>query len=78
VPRRRPPLTAREIGAYRCGWRLFAYWDVEHRRGEPTEDWMLQLMSGLDAEIFASMTPSAWWEWFNKGWDDRHYNRGQR
>lgn len=68
--RRRPPATARDIGAYLAGTRLCALW-LDERPGEPTREAIIERLAREDAAIYASMPEARWWAMFDMGWAAR-------
>jgi hypothetical protein len=67
--RRRPPLTAREIGAYFAGRRLARLW-LDNQAESPTRAWVLAHLAAEDAEILAAMSGRRFFAWLDRGWDD--------
>ena len=70
MPRRRPPITAREIGAYLCGRRLYLLWLPLERKPEVAELWFLNNAGEEDVAILLSMKRDVYWRFFHMGWHD--------
>lgn len=70
MPRRRPPLTTREIAAYTAGGRLARYWALHPTAPEPSTAWVIARLAQEDAEVMCSLGARKWWRWFWRGWED--------
>ena len=74
MPRRhRPPASAREIGAYLCGSRLFRTWAAENPDDPicliPSRARLAERLATEDAELMASMDETDWWYYFDRGFE---------
>lgn len=69
----RPPLTAREIGAYLAGARLRRAWAGYCQPGpdwgSPSTEWVTERLAREDAEVMANMKPERWWRYFWAGFE---------
>ncbi|MHB8506285.1 MAG: hypothetical protein ACYDEN_11325, partial [Acidimicrobiales bacterium] len=67
--RRRPPLTARELGAFAAGARLARTYPQAGRHSGGERRWVLEHLAAEDAEVMASMPDATWWSRFYEGWE---------
>jgi hypothetical protein len=68
--RRRPPLSTREIAAYRSGIRLCQLWLSYADRPSPDRRWVMSELAAEDASVLCALGARKWWRWFDRGWDD--------
>lgn len=71
MPRRRPPLTAREIAAYLAGARMQRLWLDQAMGPVPTYQQIMNKFARGDAAMYVAMSPDRYWRMFWAGWDDQ-------
>lgn len=63
-------MTAREIAAYLCGYRLARAHAYVGSLDWPGIEALADALGAEDAQVMATMTDRAWWHWVERGWHD--------